>query len=168
MAQKWPKITQNSPKMTQNCPNWPKNDPKLPKLAPAEKNSTDISAPSAAFCISDRVPCLVKMSYTSFFPPRAFIPLHTDPWCWNVTENCDAASLKLGEPHIAVRQIWQNSDENSPMWGKHPGKRNIRLLLMRWWKHLKVEAFSSCLQWRKIEACFEHRLFSLLSDIGKK
>ena len=31
MAQKWPKITQNSPKMTQNCPNWPKNYPKLPK-----------------------------------------------------------------------------------------------------------------------------------------
>ena len=31
MAQKWPKITQNSPKMTQNWPNWPKNDPKLPK-----------------------------------------------------------------------------------------------------------------------------------------
>ena len=64
MAQKWPKITQNSPKMTQNCPNWPKNDPKLPKwpkndpkwpkkLAPNEKNSTDISAASATFCISD-------------------------------------------------------------------------------------------------------------------
>ena len=41
MAQKLPKITQNSPKITQNCPNWqkitqncpnrPKNDPKLPK-----------------------------------------------------------------------------------------------------------------------------------------
>ena len=29
--------------------------------------------------IVNRVPCLVKMSYTSFFPPRAFIPLHTDP-----------------------------------------------------------------------------------------
>ena len=46
--------------MTKNCPNWPKNDPKLPKcpkiaqkLAPAEKNSTDISAGSATFWISD-------------------------------------------------------------------------------------------------------------------
>ena len=29
--------------------------------------------------IVNRVPCLVKMSDTSFFPPRAFIPLHTDP-----------------------------------------------------------------------------------------
>ena len=52
MARKWPKIAQ-----------WPENDPKLPKtaqkwpkiaqkLAPAEKNSADISAASAAFCIS--------------------------------------------------------------------------------------------------------------------
>ena len=44
-------MTQNDPKMTKNCPKWPKKDPKWPKkLAPAEKNSTDISA---AFCISE-------------------------------------------------------------------------------------------------------------------
>ena len=43
MAQKWPKITQNSPKITQHCP----------KIAPAEKNSTYISAASATFRISD-------------------------------------------------------------------------------------------------------------------
>ena len=43
--------------MTQNCPNWPKNDPKLPKWPKndpkwPQKNSTDISAASATFCIS--------------------------------------------------------------------------------------------------------------------
>ena len=42
MAQKWPNIA----KMAQK---WPKM---AQKLAPAEKNSTDISAASAAFCIS--------------------------------------------------------------------------------------------------------------------
>ncbi len=56
MPQKWPKITQNSPKMTKNwlkiakmAQKWPKI---AQKLAPAEKNSTDISAASATFCIS--------------------------------------------------------------------------------------------------------------------
>ena len=38
--------------MTQNC----RNGPKMPqKLAPSEKKSTDISAASAAFCISAQV-----------------------------------------------------------------------------------------------------------------
>ena len=46
--------------MTKNYPKLPKLAQKLPKiakmdqkLAPAEKNSTDISAASAAFCISE-------------------------------------------------------------------------------------------------------------------
>ena len=57
MAQKWPKIAQNCPIWPKNdpkLPKWPKNDPKWPqKLAPAEKNSTDISAGTATFCISE-------------------------------------------------------------------------------------------------------------------
>ena len=60
MAQKWLKITQNSPKLPKLAQKWPKiaqmdqNWPKMAqKLAPAEeKNSTDISAGSATFCIS--------------------------------------------------------------------------------------------------------------------
>ena len=52
MAQKWPKITQNSPKMTQNCQNGPKMTQNGPKISTSWKNSTDISAASAAFCIS--------------------------------------------------------------------------------------------------------------------
>ena len=51
MAQKWPKITQNSPKMTQNCQNGP-------KISTSWKNSKDISAASAIFaslcCCSSR------------------------------------------------------------------------------------------------------------------
>ena len=46
MAQEWPKVAQKRPKMAQK---WPKT---AQKLAPAEKDSTDISAASAAFCIS--------------------------------------------------------------------------------------------------------------------
>ncbi len=49
MAQKWPKITQNSPKWLKLAQKWPQM---AQKLAPAEKYSTDISAASAAFCIS--------------------------------------------------------------------------------------------------------------------
>ena len=51
-----PKMTQNSPKITQNFPKWPKNDPKFSKmaqkLAPAKKNSRDISPVSPTYCIS--------------------------------------------------------------------------------------------------------------------
>ena len=49
MAQKWPKIA----KMAQKLPKMAQKLPKMAqKLAPAEKNSTDISAASATFCIS--------------------------------------------------------------------------------------------------------------------
>ena len=62
MAQKWPKITPNSPKMTkiaQIGQKWPKiakmaqKWPKIAqKLAPAKKDSRDISPVSPTFCIS--------------------------------------------------------------------------------------------------------------------
>ena len=50
MAQKLPKIAQKWPKIAKMAQKWPKM---AQKLAPAEKNSTDISAASATFCISD-------------------------------------------------------------------------------------------------------------------
>ena len=54
MAKKWPKITQNSPKNDPKLPKLAQKWPKMAqKLAPAEKNSTDISAASATFCISE-------------------------------------------------------------------------------------------------------------------
>ena len=49
MALKLPKIAQKLPKIAEMAQKWPKM---AQKLAPAEKNSTDISAGSATFCIS--------------------------------------------------------------------------------------------------------------------
>ena len=49
MALKLPKITQKLPKIAEMAQKWPKM---AQKLASAEKNSTDISAASATFCIS--------------------------------------------------------------------------------------------------------------------
>ena len=52
IAQIWPKIAQigpKRPKIAEMDQKWPKM---AQKLAPAEKNSTDISAASATFCIS--------------------------------------------------------------------------------------------------------------------
>ena len=55
IAQKWPKIAQIGPKMTQNCQNGPKMTQNGPKISTSRKNSTDMSAASAAFCISERL-----------------------------------------------------------------------------------------------------------------
>ena len=49
MAQKLPKFAQMAQKLLKMAQKLPKM---AQKLAPAEKNSTDISAASAAFCIS--------------------------------------------------------------------------------------------------------------------
>ena len=53
IAKKWPKIAHNGPKITQNYQNGPKMTQNGPKISTSWKKNTDISAASAAFCISE-------------------------------------------------------------------------------------------------------------------
>ena len=91
-------MTPNSPKMTQNGPKWPRGQkwPKMAqKLAPAEKNSTDISAASAAFCISafspqflvEKLPNLQLLFFEFFLYLRVVTHPPTCKIQWAISQN---------------------------------------------------------------------------------
>ena len=71
-TKKWPKNDPKLPKLAQKLPKIAKMAQKWPKmaqkLATAEKNSTDISVASAAFCIS--VVAAASMSVGHFKKPE--------------------------------------------------------------------------------------------------